>query len=114
MLIVAPNPCIDRMHRVDHLAPGSVTRARRVEVTAGGTGVNVVRTLRDLGRRSVPVGLRSREGGAQLERLLHADGIDAVLVDVPGAVRSTVVVVELAAAHGHAPGRDTDDGGRVA
>ncbi len=94
MLIVTPNLCIDRTHRVDHFAPGTVSRPRQVELTAGGKGVNVARTLQDLGRRAVLTGLRPREGGAQLERLLQAEDIDAALVDVPGAVRSAVIVVE--------------------
>ena len=94
MLIVTPNPCIDRTHRVDHFAPGTVNRPRAVELTAGGKGVNVARTLQDLGRPALLLGFRPDEGGGQLERLLAAEGIEADLVAVPGAVRQAIAVLE--------------------
>ena len=41
MLVVTPNTCIDVTTWLPALVPGSVSRATRTEVTAGGKGVNV-------------------------------------------------------------------------
>ena len=49
MIVVTPNTCIDVTTWLPSLVPGSVSRATRTEVTAGGKGVNVCRTLRALG-----------------------------------------------------------------
>ena len=43
MLVVTPNTCIDVTTWLPSLVPGSVSRATRTEVTAGGKGVNVCR-----------------------------------------------------------------------
>ncbi len=94
MLVVTPNLCIDRTHRLDHFAAGTVNRPRTADVAAGGKGVNVARALRDLGRCATVVGFRPVEGGAQLERLMRAEGLESSLVEVPGALRSAIIIVE--------------------
>ena len=58
MLVVTPNTCIDVTTWLPALVPGSVSRGTRTEVTAGGKGVNVIRTLTALGRAPTLVGLR--------------------------------------------------------
>lgn len=99
MIVVTPNLCVDRTHWLDHFATGTVSRPRRVLVTAGGKGVNVARTLRDLGRLPTVLGYRPAADGAGLERLLAAEGMASSLVEVPGELRSAIIVIE--------------DGGRV-
>jgi 1-phosphofructokinase family hexose kinase len=94
MLVVTPNLCIDRTHRLDHFAAGTVNRPRSADVAAGGKGVNVARALRDLGRSATVVGFRPEDGGAQLERLMRAEGVAPSLVGVPGALRSAIIIVE--------------------
>jgi 1-phosphofructokinase family hexose kinase len=94
MLVVTPNLCIDRTHRLGHFAPGTVNRPRSADVAAGGKGVNVARALRDLGRSATVIGFRPEDGGAQLERLMRAEGLEPSLVGVPGALRSAIIIVE--------------------
>jgi 1-phosphofructokinase family hexose kinase len=94
MLVVTPNLCIDRTHRLDRFEAGTVNRPRSVDVAAGGKGVNVVRALRDLGHPATVVGFRMAAGGAELEGLLRAEGAEPALVDAPGALRSAIVIVE--------------------
>ena len=94
MIVVTPNLCIDRTHWLAHFEAGTVNRPRRAEVSAGGKGVNVARALRDLGRVPTVMGYRPAEGGAQIERLLHAEGLRSALVDAPGELRSAIIVVE--------------------
>ena len=57
MLVVTPNTCIDVTTWLPTLVPGSVSRATRTEVTPGGKGVNVCRTLRALGTTPRLIGL---------------------------------------------------------
>ena len=60
MLVVTPNTCIEVTTWLSALVPGSVSRASRTEVTAGGKGVNVCRTLRALGDSPRLIGLSPR------------------------------------------------------
>lgn len=94
MLVVTPNLCFDRTLWLDTFAAGTVSRPHRVSVTAGGKGVNVVRTLRDLGHEPRLVALVPREHGADLLRLLATEGASVHPVYVPGAVRSATIVLE--------------------
>jgi 1-phosphofructokinase family hexose kinase len=94
VLVVTPNLCFDRTLWVDRLEAGTVSRPHRVEVTAGGKGVNVVRTLRDLGRHARLLGLVPDAQGAELERLLTEEGTELRPVRVAGAVRGATIILE--------------------
>ncbi|MDO9380497.1 MAG: hexose kinase [Nocardioidaceae bacterium] len=94
MIVVTPNLCFDRTLWVEAFAPGTVSRPSRVEVTAGGKGVNVARTLRDLGHRPLLVGLVAERQGDALTRLLADEGADVLPVPVDGEVRSATIILE--------------------
>jgi 1-phosphofructokinase family hexose kinase len=94
VLVVNPNLCFDRTLWVDRFEAGTVSRPSRVEVAPGGKGVNVVRTLRDLGRTATLVGPLPRDRGDELARRLADEGIELRGVPVDGEVRSATVIVE--------------------
>lgn len=94
MLVVGPNLCFDRTLWVEAFEAGTVSRPHRVEVTAGGKGVNVARTVADLGGRCTLVGLVAEQGGDDLLRLLAGEGVDVRAVTVSGGVRSATIVIE--------------------
>jgi 1-phosphofructokinase family hexose kinase len=94
VLVVTPNLCFDRTLWTDRFEVGTVSRPYEVAVTAGGKGVNVVRTLRDLGKGARLLGLVPQGQGAELERLLADEGTDLLPVRVAGSVRSTTIVIE--------------------
>lgn len=94
MLVVNPNLCFDRTLRVEAFEAGTVSRPSQVEVTAGGKGVNVVRTVRDLGGSATLVGFVAEEDGARLLHLLEHEGLATVPVPVAGGVRSATIVLE--------------------
>jgi 1-phosphofructokinase family hexose kinase len=94
VLIATPNLCLDRTVRVAELVPGSVLRARDVEVTAGGKGVNVARVFRAFGRTATIVGLAADNDRERLLSLLSAEGADVVGVPMPGDVRMAVIMRE--------------------
>lgn len=88
------NPSVDRTVEVETLARGEVMRALRVRVDPGGKGINVSRALaaHDLPTRAV-VTVGGAEG-EHLVTLLRETGIDIVPVEVRGAIRSNITVVE--------------------
>jgi 1-phosphofructokinase family hexose kinase len=93
VLVVTPNTCIDVTTWLPSLVPGSVSRASRTEVTAGGKGVNVCRTLRALGGSPRLVGL-SPASDPRLADLLAAEGCDFVPVDHRGQARLALILLE--------------------
>ena len=93
MLVVTPNTCIDVTTWLPSLVPGSVSRATRTEVTAGGKGVNVCRTLRALGGTPRLVGL-SAQDDPRLADLLAAEGCDFLPVPHHGQSRLALILLE--------------------
>jgi len=94
VLIATPNLCLDRTVRVAEVVPGGVLRARSVEVTAGGKGVNVARVLRTFDRSAPIVGLVAEHDGAELENLLAGEGATLVPVPATGRVRQATIMIE--------------------
>jgi 1-phosphofructokinase family hexose kinase len=93
MLVVTPNTCIDVTTWLSALVPGSVSRATRTEVTAGGKGVNVCRTLRALGDSPRLIGL-SPASDPRLADLLAAEGCDFLPVPQTGQSRLALILLE--------------------
>lgn len=94
MLVVNPNLCFDRTLAVDSFEVGTVSRPYDVKVTAGGKGVNVVRTASDLGAPAELVGLVAEGDGARLLELLTGERIVMHAVPVAGDVRSATIILE--------------------
>ena len=94
MLVVNPNLCFDRTLAVDSFEVGTVSRPYDVRVTAGGKGVNVVRTAADLGATAELVGFVADGDGARLLELLAVEGIVMHSVPVEGEVRSATIILE--------------------
>lgn len=95
MLVVTPNTCIDVTTWLPSLVPGSVSRATRTEVTAGGKGVNVCRTLRALGASPRLIGL-APASDPRLAELLAAEGCDFLPVPHRGQSRLALILLEEA------------------
>ena len=93
VLVVTPNTCIDVTTWLPSLVPGSVSRATRTEVTAGGKGVNVCRTLRALGDSPRLIGL-SPASDPRLAELLAAEGCDFLPVLHRGQTRLALILLE--------------------
>ena len=98
VLIATPNLCLDRTEMVSAIVPGGVMRARSVEVTAGGKGVNVARVLRSFGQHPPIVGLVAERNGAELLELLagvnrkHGSTVVIVTHNAPIAAMADRVV----------------------
>lgn len=94
MLIATPNLCLDRTEWVTEMVPGGVMRARSVEVTAGGKGVNVARVLRSFGRTATLIGFAPDGGKDTLLGLLDEEGAQVIGVEAAGNVRTAIVIHE--------------------
>ncbi|MDG4825488.1 PfkB family carbohydrate kinase [Asanoa sp. WMMD1127] len=94
VLIATPNLCLDRTQLVPELVLGGVMRARSVEVTAGGKGVNIARVARAHHRPATVVGLVADGDRQRLLRLLAEEGADVVDVPMPGDTRNAVIMIE--------------------
>ncbi len=94
MLVVTPNLCFDRTLRVERFEAGSIARPYEVLETPGGKGVNVCRTVGDLGGSADLVGLVGREDEARLSTESRSEGLSLHAVLVPGRLRVATIIVE--------------------
>ncbi|MBA2553912.1 MAG: 1-phosphofructokinase [Geodermatophilaceae bacterium] len=88
------NPSLDRSIEIASFDRGAVIRASATRLDPGGKGVNVARALAEHQVKACAVLPRSGPDGAQLTALLQQDGIDVSPVQVDGATRSNVSLVE--------------------
>jgi 1-phosphofructokinase family hexose kinase len=95
LLVATPNIAVDRTVRLPELRPGQVMRPSRAVVTAGGKGLNVGRALHALdGGPATLVSFRGRSDGEFVDRLLAAEPVRFVGVDVPGEARVATIYLE--------------------
>lgn len=93
MLVVCPNPTIDRQVFVEAVEPGSVVRATRNRALAGGKPVDAIRAMQAHDVNPSLVVLLPEENPGYLA-LLADEGINATGHLVPGAIRETIVLFE--------------------
>ena len=72
---VTLSPALDYLVWLDHFEPGGLNRTNRTAFRAGGKGINVSVVLSRLGYQSICLGFTAGFVGAELIRLLDADGI---------------------------------------
>lgn len=95
MLVVTPNLCFDVTVRLPALVPGAVLRATQTTTSAGGKGVNVVRSSRATGTTGTRlVGFLPQNDGARLTDLLRREGTEILGVDADGDVRVATIFLE--------------------
>ncbi len=94
IIVVCPNPALDRLQVVDDLRPGAVNRATEVVSRAGGKGLVVARGVRRLG---ADVDLYGFAGGVIGDRIRAGCleiGVGDHHVQVAGETRITPVIIE--------------------
>ena len=77
LLTVAPNPTIDRTLHVPQMTVGAVHRTRRVQLTAGGKGLNVGRVTQTLGYEVLLTGPLAVRPGHFVADLIKSENLSA-------------------------------------
>ncbi len=94
IITVTMNPAIDKTVDIDRFIPGGLNRITHVEWDAGGKGINVSKTICELGGMSVATGFIGGDAGAFIEQTLTERGIRTDFIQVSGETRTNTKVVE--------------------
>jgi 1-phosphofructokinase family hexose kinase len=92
IVTVTLNPALDRTLSVPQLLPGAIHRARLVRQDWGGKGINVSRTLRNLGIASRVVALLGGVTGELLHNRLQQEGFDVAAIPAGGETRQNITL----------------------
>lgn len=94
IITVCMNPAIDKTVEIDRLIPGGLNRIKKVEYDAGGKGINVSKTIHELGGTSIATGFLGGNAGKTIEAVLKEKGIPCDFVYVDGETRTNTKVFE--------------------
>ena len=98
IVTVTMNPAIDKTVEIDHLHPGGLNRICRVEYDAGGKGINVSKTICELGVESLATGFLAGNAGRTIESVLDKKKIAHEFLWVDGETRTNTKVFEKSGA----------------
>lgn len=93
VLVICPNPAIDRHIFIDELVPGGVLRSRATASFLGGKAINMVRAMAALDAHPELLVLLPGEGQDCRQRLAE-EGIESETVAVAGEPRETIIIHE--------------------
>ena len=94
VLVVCPNPALDRVALARGAASGGTVRASEVLDTPGGKGLDVALVARELGARIDLVAPLGGPTGLRVRELLHAEGVRCTRVPIADNTRTTYTVVD--------------------
>lgn len=94
IVTVTMNPAIDKTIEIDKFIHGGLNRIRKTEYDAGGKGINVSKTIRELGGESVATGFLGGNNGKLINNVLKENDITSDFVWVSGETRTNTKVVE--------------------
>lgn len=98
IITVTMNPAIDKTVEIGQLQAGGLNRISRVEYDAGGKGINVSKTICELGGESIATGFIGGNAGRTIEAVLKEKGISCDFVTVDGETRTNTKVFEASGA----------------
>ena len=94
IVTVTMNPAIDKTIEIEALLPGGLNRIQKVEYDAGGKGINVSKTIHELGGSSIAVGFLGGNEGKTIESVLNEWGVHNDFIWVRGETRTNTKVYE--------------------
>ncbi len=94
IVTVTMNPAIDKTVDVENFELGGLNRILRVVSDVGGKGINVSKTIRELGGNSIAAGFVGGSTGSRITRALKDWGIETDFVEVNGETRTNTKVVD--------------------
>lgn len=94
IITVTMNPAIDKTAYVDSLQPGGLNRLKDIIQDPGGKGINVSKTLKELGEQTMACGFAGGSGGILLQKLLLEQEIHTDFVELKSNIRTNLKIVE--------------------
>lgn len=98
IITVSMNPAIDKTVEIGSLQPGGLNRIQKVEYDAGGKGINVSKTIHELGGESIATGFLGGNAGKTIENVLNEKKIKNDFIWVDGETRTNTKVFEKSGA----------------
>jgi|YelNatPaOPRAMG01_1025707.scaffolds.fasta_scaffold23302_6 1-phosphofructokinase family hexose kinase len=89
------NPALDKTVYVRNLTIGDTNRIEKVEIDAGGKGVNASRMLAEMGVETIALGFVGGKTGRFIENLLEEDGIKTDFVHTKAETRTNIGIQDL-------------------
>ena len=93
ILTITLNPSIDRRYVVDGFEKGRVFRAREVQYTPGGKGLNVTKVIKAFNEPVVATGFLGGRSGEYIKDQLDDMNIQHKFVDIRGETRSCIAIL---------------------
>lgn len=94
IITVTMNPAIDKTVDLAHFDHGGLNRLSNTMMDAGGKGINVSKTIRELGGETIATGFIGGSGGVLIENALSELGIQTDFVVIKNDIRTNMKVVE--------------------
>ncbi|QHQ59470.1 1-phosphofructokinase [Anaerocolumna sedimenticola] len=94
IITVTMNPAIDKTVELEQLERGSLNRLKNVIMDVGGKGINVSKTIKELGGDSIATGFIGGSGGSLIEKALREQGIKFDFVEIKNEIRTNMKVLE--------------------
>lgn len=94
IITVTMNPAIDKTVELKHFQHGELNRLNKVEIDAGGKGINVSKTIHELGGTTLATGFLGGSGGAVIANVLKRLSIPQNFISVDGETRTNMKIVE--------------------
>jgi 1-phosphofructokinase len=88
------NPAIDKTVDLEHMVQGGLNRVKNTIIDAGGKGINVSKTIKELGGETIATGFVGGSGGILIKKVLQDLGIQSDFVEIKNEVRTNLKVVE--------------------
>ncbi|MDH7482297.1 MAG: 1-phosphofructokinase [Armatimonadota bacterium] len=92
------NPALDKTVYLDQLLPHDANRIRKIEVDAGGKGINASRVLNELGSPTVALGFVGGKTGSYIEHVLATEGVKTDFVRTAAETRTNICIQEFSGA----------------
>lgn len=94
IVTITMNPAIDKTVEINTLQQGELNRIQKVEYDAGGKGINVSKTIYELGGESIATGFLGGNTGKIIESVLKERNIKNDFIWVDGETRTNTKVFE--------------------
>lgn len=94
IITVTMNPAIDKTVDLGHMVHGGLNRVSNVIMDAGGKGINVSKTIKELGGETIATGFIGGVGGILIKKVLEEQNITSDFVEIKSDTRTNLKVVE--------------------